>query len=340
MQSPMLTSLNTPRHRLALTYLTLIMVLSISFSLVFYHETSRAAGSGFRRQVVQLRDNVYFAPPGTIERIRDDGIDRFNENIIIRLVFLNIGMLAAGTLVSYYLAKRSLEPLEEAMVTQGRFTSDAAHELRTPLTVMKTEIEVSLRSKKLDSAEAKSVLKSNLEEIAKLETLTEALLRLAKSTHSSDAQVRAQVNVTEVLSKAVERVKSQAEARKINFVLPPRAKVTIPGDRDQLVELFVVLFDNAIKYGKDSSDVNVTALHADDRVVISVEDKGVGIDKKDLPHIFERFYRADASRTKNVTSGYGLGLSVAEAIAKSHNGAIEATSKLGIGTTFTVTLPR
>lgn len=339
MQNSLLHRFNTPRHRLALTYLAIIMVLSLSFSVVFYHETSRAAGSGFRRQVVQLRDNLYFARPGVVERIREDGIDRFNENIIIRLVLMNMLMLVAGGYLSYYLAKKSLEPLEEAMTRQGRFTSDAAHELRTPLTVMKTEVEVLLRSKKLTVAEARSVLTSNLEEIGKLETLTEALLRLSKSEQAGN-KVRKKVHITDVLSAAAERVAATAEEKGITFDVPPKSSESILGDRDQLVELFVVLFDNAVKYGTKKTTVTVQAMHAPDRIVVSVEDKGIGIDKKDLPHIFERFYRADTSRTKNTASGYGLGLSVAEAIVKNHGGTIEAASTPGRGTTFTVTLPR
>ncbi len=338
MQSSLIHRLNTPRHRLAITYLAIIMVLSLSFSVVFYHETSRAAGSGFRRQVVQLRDNLYFTRPGVLDRIRDDGIDRFNENIIVRLVLLNCFMLIAGGALSYYLAQKSLEPLEEAMARQGRFTSDAAHELRTPLTVMKAEVEVMLRSKKLDAKEARNVLQSNLEEIEKLETLTEALLRLSKGDTAK--KEHKEVVVTDIITAAAARVMPQAKEKGITFDLPPSTTERVMGDYDQLVELFVVLFDNAVKYGTEKMKVTVRALHNQEFVVVSVQDQGVGIHKKDLPHIFERFYRADTSRTKGGASGYGLGLSVADAIVKSHNGTIEAESKPGKGTTFTVTLPR
>ncbi len=330
---------NTPRNRLALTYLSIIMVLSISFSAGFYHDSSRAAGHGFKSQASALRNNIYFAPPGTVGRIRDAGIDRFNNSLLTRLVFLNIFMLGAGTLVSYYLAKRSLEPMEEAMAAQSRFTSDAAHELRTPLTAMKTEIEVGLRSKKLQSEEAKEILGSNLEEIAKLEILTEALLRLAKNSHQPDPDSWKIVKITDVLRAAVERVEPQAINRGITFDLPSASKATLKADRDQLVELFVILMDNAVKYGTDNTAVTVTALRSDEEFVISITDKGMGIAAKDLPHIFDRFYRADQSRNKSKTSGYGLGLSVAQAIVKSHNGKISASSKPSEGTTFTVILP-
>lgn len=328
------------RNQLTLMYLAIIMVLSLSFSVVFYHETTRAAGLGFRHQSNRLRDNIYFAPPSTIERIREEGVNSFRNSVLQRLILLNLGMLVIGGGVSYYLAKRSLEPLEEAMTAQSRFTSDAAHELRTPLTAMKTEIEVGLRSKKLAAVDARELLSSNLEEIAKLETLTAALLRLAKNAHQPDFASWKPVVITKVLNAAFERVKPAADAKKIDFVLPAPSKQAILADYDQLVELFVILFDNAIKYGTSKSEVVVKALQDDGHVVITVADKGVGIKAVDLPHIFERFYRADQSRNKTGTTGYGLGLSVAEAIVKSHEGDISVTSKPGKGTTFIVTLPR
>lgn len=336
----MIKQYNTPRNRLAVTYLSIIMVLSLGFSVIFYTQTTRAAGVGFRRQAHQLRDNLYFIPTRSIERIRDDGIDRFNDNVLARLIFLNTGMLLVGGFVSYYLAKRSLEPMEEALAAQSRFTSDAAHELRTPLTAMKTEIEVGLRSKSLKSEETKEILRSNLEEIAKLETLTEALLRLAKNAHQPDPDSWKTVKITEVINTAASRVEPQAAKRNITFELPPASKVSIRADYDQLVELFVVLLENSVKYGASNTAVTVTALQNDSNVVVSVVDKGIGISKKDLPHIFDRFYRADQSRNKTDSNGYGLGLSVAEAIVKSHNGTIAASSKQNDGTVFTVTLPR
>jgi two-component system sensor histidine kinase CiaH len=331
---------NRNRIRLALTYLAIIMILSVGFSAVFYRESTRAAGFGLTRQTKQLRNNLYFTSPGLLDRIYDDGLGRFRANVQHRLILLNIFMFVAGGAFSYYLAKRSLEPLEAALESQSRFTSDAAHELRTPLTAMKTETEIALRSKKLSAAEARTVLASNLEEVAKLQALTEALLRLARSGQISDRSTFQPVIITDVLKTAVERVRAMAEKRHITFALPPDAKLTLPGDRDQLIELFVVLFENAVTYSPVKTAVTVTAGKNDGSVAIAVKDKGVGIEPKDLPHIFERFYRADQSRTKATAEGYGLGLSVAQAIVKNHKGTIVAESKPGKGTTFTVTLPR
>jgi two-component system, OmpR family, sensor histidine kinase CiaH len=327
------------RKQLAATYLSIILVLTLGFSVVFYHATTRAAGAGLRRQSNRLRENIFFAPPGVVDRIRSEGEDNFSSSVKERLIFIDLGMLIAGGFVSYYLAKRSLEPLENAMIAQGRFTSDAAHELRTPLTAMKTEIEVGLRDKKLTTEDARMLLASNLEEIAKLETLTDALLRLAKNGHQPDINSWKDINISSVLSAAFERVKPSAVKSNINFVLPVASELSINGDHEQLVELFVILFDNAIKYGVEKTEVTVTSNQVDNELIFTVADKGLGIAESDLPHIFERFYRADHSRNKQKADGYGLGLSMAEAIVKSHNGTISADSTPGTGTTFTVTLP-
>lgn len=336
------------RTRLTLTYLGIIMVLSLGFSVIFYRESIRAAGGGFRRQASQYRNSVdiFTGPdritifPDRLDAIRDAEINRFRNDLIWRLIALNAVMLGAGVLLSVYLARRSLEPMEEAIEAQSRFTSDAAHELRTPLTAMKTEIEVAMRSKKLQPDEARQILTSNLEEIAKLETLTEALLRLAKNSHQPGTDTHKAVILFRVITTAAKRVRPQADARNISFELPVKSSLSVKADHDQLVELFVILLDNAVKYGTDKTSVTVSTSESGSEVHIAVSDKGVGISEKDLPHIFERFYRADQSRNKNKISGYGLGLSVAEAIVKGHNGSIAATSKLGEGTTFTVTLPR
>ena len=327
------------RTRLALTYLGIIMVLSIGFSALFYNESTREVGAGFRRQTNELRGNIFFAPPATIERIREDGLEHFRSILLFRLFILNIAMLAAGTAVSLYLSEKSLEPLEEAMASQSRFTSDAAHELRTPLTAMKAEIEVALRSGTLSDTESRELLSSNLEEVVKLESLTAALLRLAKNAHTNDDSGWKDVIITDILRDAAKRIAVPLKLRDMTIDLPEAAITAVRGDRDQLVELFVILLDNAVKYGTQKTAISIIAAQDDGRVIIKVIDKGIGISKKDQPHIFERFYRADQSRTKNKTTGYGLGLSVAQAIVDAHRGTITVMSEPKKGTTFIVSLP-
>lgn len=326
------------RTRLIITYLSIIMVLSLGFSAVFYQQSVQEANSNLQRQAVQLKDYLYFATPDDIQVIQEKQLDLFKGSLVKRLLLLNLAMLGLGSYFSLILAKRSLWPLEQALESQSRFTSDAAHELRTPLTAMKTEIEVSLRDKNLKTKDAKEVLESNLEEIGKLDALTAALLRLAKDTQKADQSYWQDYKLQDVLESAKARLDEEASRHKVKIILP-KTKLTIYGDPDQLIELFVTLFSNGIKYSRKGGEVRVAAGQKESKIKVDVTDTGVGITEIDLPHIFDRFYRADQSRTKTEAGGYGLGLSLAKVIAESHGGKITVKSKYGQGSTFAVILP-
>lgn len=337
MSIPVIT-IKSSRTRLTLTYLSIIMALSIGFSTVFYFQSVSEARGNLAGQRESLSDFLYFYSPENIQTIQESQLGNFKRNLIKNLTALNVGMLMLGAAVSYILARRSLRPLEEALTQQGRFTSDAAHELRTPLTAMKTETEVALRMRSLTAKEARAVMRSNLEEIAKLETLTSALLRLARSSEKVDTSNWQDYKLADILRAARSRLIDKAEARKISIKLP-KTKLVVHGDPDQLTELFVTLIGNAVKYSHDGGEVSIKAT-SNDRINVDVTDRGIGIAEVDLPHIFERFYRADQSRSKRGAEGYGLGLSLAEAIAATHGGKITVKSEYGKGSTFTVSLPK
>ncbi len=327
------------RVRLAVTYLAIIMVLSFGFSGFLYVQSVQEAKGNLSRQSTRLRDYLYFTSPEQIQSIQDNQLQAFKKSLIKRLLVLNLGMFVLGGCLSIILAKRSLRPMERALEAQSRFTSDAAHELRTPLTAMKTEIEVALRSKKLKLSEAKETLSSSLEEVVKLELLTSALLRLARDSRNIDRTYWQHYKLADILQTAYDRLAEKSKLKDIGIELP-KTKLIIFGDPDQLVELFVTLLGNAIKYSPNKSKIQIKA-HKDHNsmVVIKVIDNGIGISQIDLPHIFERFYRADHSRNKSKVDGYGLGLSLAESIVKTHNGKITVKSTVGEGSVFTVLLP-
>jgi len=231
------------------------------------------------------------------------------------------------------------------MEAQNRFTADASHELRTPLTAMRTEIEVAIRDKKMNLLEARELLNSNLEEISKLEVLSSALLKLAKN----DGQIAkefSKVVVSDVIIEAYEKVESLAREKEIKIECHPELgsgslpNVSILGDRQSLTELFVILLDNAIKYSPKNSKIKIVVLEDSKDVSIKISDSGIGIKASDLPHIFDRFYRADHSRNKDKVDGYGLGLSIAKQIVDFHGGNIKAESKAGKGTNFVVKFSR
>lgn len=147
------------------------------------------------------------------------------------------------------------------------------------------------------------------------------------------------VALAKVIKAAREKVKTAANKKQIHIV-ETVPDVVIEGDQKTLTELFVILLDNAIKYSQAKKQVAIEATDSEKRTQVRVQDQGIGIAKEDLPHIFDRFYRADKSRTKQEVPGYGLGLSIAKRIVQLHNGTITAESESGKGTTFTIVLPK
>lgn len=330
---------NSARVRLAGTYLVIIMVLSMGFSTIFYIQSVNEATSNLNRQSVELRDYLYFTTPKELQSIQDGQLTIFKGSLMKQLSLLNMGMFVLGTVVSLLLAERSLRPLAEALESQSRFTSDASHELRTPLTAMKTEIEVTLRDKKLKKDDAVATLNSSLEEIVKLEALISALLRLARDPDSIDKSYWQDYKIADILTSAIERQIDQAREKNISVSMV-KTDLTVHGDADQLIELFVTILANAIKYSYPDTAVNIKVSNLSDSFVqIDVIDKGMGITEVDLPHIFDRFYRADPSRNKTQADGYGLGLSLAKAIVNQHGGKVSVRSRYDKGSVFSVILP-
>ncbi|MEK7095677.1 MAG: ATP-binding protein [Patescibacteria group bacterium] len=325
--------------RLTIGYLAIIMALSIGCSVALYYVSSNELAQSAQRPVDLY--NVVFGPNNTsdINDLRLRQLEKDRSSLKINLLLFNIGVLVIGGGVSYILARRTLAPIEEALEMQKRFTGDASHELRTPLTAMQAEIEVALRSSELTKKEAINLLESNLEEVGKLKSLSEGLLALATTIGNDGTKTKEEMPVRQLVEAAINQASKPAAAKRIKL----SGNITdaqIAGNPQQLTNLLVILLDNAIKYSPTGSHVNVDAKIRDKQVVIDVIDRGRGIAAADLPHIFERFYRADSSRTKNQTHGYGLGLAIAKKIVDLHHGSINAKSTPSKGSTFTVILPR
>lgn len=327
--------------KLTAWYLALVMGLSVAFSVVLYNSSAESLGVAYDHQRAVIRQqylNAFgFSPTALdLDRLRDTEISSGQQRLIANLTLANLGVLILGGAASFYMARRTLRPLERAMDAQARFTADASHELRTPLTAMQTEIEVSLRDKNMSAADARELLESNLEEVMKLQDLSNGLLALANQDKEHFEPKRLSARI--VLDGALSRIAKPAELKKIKLE-DKAGDLIILGSKDGLVQLFAILLDNAIKYSPEGSTITLgTAAKAGD-ALISVTDQGHGIKSDDLPHIFDRLYRADQSRNKQKVNGYGLGLSIAKKIVELHKGAIDVTSKVGHGSTFTVRIP-
>lgn len=317
------------------------MGLSLAFSVVLYNSSAETLIAAYNHQRTALRQQLYsnygLSPTlGDIDRVRDSEISDGQQRLIANLTLANLGVLIIGGVASFYLARRTLRPLEETLEAQARFTADASHELRTPLTAMQTEIEVTLRDKNMSVGEARELLESNLEEVMKLQNLSNALLTLANQ--DKEHLELKPLSTTAVLKDAITHATKVAQPKKIAIVSKAE-DLEVLGSKESLSQLFTILLDNAIKYSPEGSSITLATAIKGNNALISVTDEGHGIKTEDLPHIFDRLYRADQSRTKQKVDGYGLGLSIAKKIVELHKGAIDVSSKVDHGSTFTVRIP-
>jgi two-component system sensor histidine kinase CiaH len=239
-------------------------------------------------------------------------------------------------LLSYYLARRTLQPIEENMESQAQFVSDASHELRTPLTAMQTMNEVALRRSKLPEADSRDLITKNLEEVVKLRALTDGLLKLAR--HDDSAIQHTTISLQDIASEAMNRVIILAQPKDIT-VDDEIADIKVLGDSASLAQAVVILLDNAVKYSPAGTTIHLTSDRRGKLGQLHVRDEGPGIRPYDLRKIFDRFYRADQSRSRHIVEGHGIGLSLAKKIMQQHGGDITAASTVGKGSTFTLKIP-
>ena len=229
-----------------------------------------------------------------------------------------------------------LARLEAAVTTLSQFAGDASHELRTPLAVIRTTAELALRRERTPEA-YRAALREVASESERMTQLIEDLLALARSDAGAVDMPRAAIDVREVLTEVREEMANLADASGIRVTAAlGNGPAIISGNRQALHRLFMVLLDNALKYSHAGGEVILRVTRVEGLITASVEDFGEGIAEADLPHIFKRFYQADRSRG---VEGHGLGLSLAESIARVHGAEIDVRSTVGQGTEFRVIFP-
>jgi two-component system OmpR family sensor kinase len=227
--------------------------------------------------------------------------------------------------------------LEKAVGEMQQFTASIAHELRTPLAALRGEAEMTLLHS-MSLEECKTTLASQIEEFDKLSLMIHQLLTLAKAESGELKIEHKPVDVTALLQDLVETFSLLASEKRIALHLDSQPDLTIEGDRQWLERALINIVDNAIKYTPPGGRVDISGRPEGSVIAIDVVDTGQGISPEALPHIFERFYRADASRSKDI-EGVGLGLSLVKWIVDQHNGMIRVTSDPGHGTHVSIHLP-
>jgi signal transduction histidine kinase len=319
--------------RLTMMYLAIIMTMSIIFSGIIYSLNV----ARLEHRIQPSNEKLWRDRPilrSTLNEYLMRHIQREKTELIMQILLFNVCVLVFGTLLSYVLARKSLEPIEEAMASKDQFISDASHELRTPLTALLLSNQVALRNKKLKLAEAKKVLEENVFDIKRLQLLANGLLTIMQQ----QTVTKKRVQYADIVHDARMSVEKMAQEK--NIMLNNVTKnFSFSTDPDIINQILTIIFENAIKYSPEQSEVIISATKKQSSVIISVKDSGVGIAKKDLPRIFERFYRADTARTAQKTGGYGIGLSIARQKAEQLGGTITVESELKKGSTFHIELP-
>lgn len=324
--------------KLTMWYLLILMSIGLIFSAIIYQVASSEIDSRLENIQQRLQSeaasmNVLF-PDYDFATIRSLQAKQAQTSMFTSLLYMNVLLLAAGGIASYFMARHTLGPIEQSHEAQSRFTSDASHELRTPLAAMKTELEVALRGPELSKKEMKELLASNLEEVDKLSKISQTLLLLSRLEHSALSTGR--VAIDDIVRRVVE-THNQKKPRII--YTPPEKPLYITANQISIEELTTILVDNALKYSPPASKVQVALRRKGKKARLQVTNTGKGISPENLPHIFERFYRADESRTGGNDTGFGLGLSLAKKIVEIHKGDLSVSSELNKETIFTVLLP-
>lgn len=227
--------------------------------------------------------------------------------------------------------------LQDTLANSQRFLADASHELRTPLTVVRGELESLAQDSRLPHEVAERV-GSLLEEAERLSKIVERLFALSR-LDAGEAQAEwVRFDLAGLAAGTAEQMSLLAEDKRIRLVCESHQPVEVKGDRARLKQVVVNLLDNAIKYTPEGGSIRLAVNAHAGEAVLEVADTGIGILPEALPHVFERFYRVDESRSRQ-PDGAGLGLAIIKSICKAHSGEIEVESAVGRGSTFRVRLP-
>ena len=231
-----------------------------------------------------------------------------------------------------------LARLENSFSGLRRFTADASHELKTPLTVLRADIERAMTTRP-GATEQLVALEEALQETTRMADLVESLLTLARADEGRFDLHREPVPLEPLVRDVAETANILGEEAGLTVTLGPIAEVSVGGDVVRLRQLFLNLITNAIKYTANGGRVELSLTLAEGFAQFTVKDTGIGIAGADLPFIFDRFWRVDRARTRVERGGVGLGLAISQWIAQAHGGSILVASRLGRGSTFTVSLP-
>lgn len=232
---------------------------------------------------------------------------------------------------------RMIERLDHAFQHNRRFLADASHELRTPLTVLRGELEAMVRREDL-APDVRDTVGNLLDEVARLARLVENLFALSRLDAGEGHAEHARFDFAKLVATTSEQMCLLAEDKGLRLTCEAPAPVTVEGDPARIKQVVVNLLDNAIKYTPAGGEVRLGVTARQHEAVFEVADSGIGIPREAQPHVFDRFFRVDAARSREV-GGAGIGLSIVKSICTAHHGRVEVESEPGSGSRFRVRLP-
>jgi heavy metal sensor kinase len=299
--------------------------LLLTFAIYMPFITSLAVGSGYWLMRRSLQ------PVDEITR-RAEGIT--STNLSERLPVIRTGDELERLSTSL---NRMIERLDHAFQHINRFSADASHELRTPLTILQLELEGIAQSHRLNPALTDQI-GSALEETHRMSHIVESLLAISRLDAGEVKMDKISLNLGDLAASTADQMKLLAEEKSIRLTSDVASEIYVEGDRSRLQQVIVNLVANAIKYTQEGGKVEVCVRRKGSRAVLEVSDSGAGIPDYALPHVFERFYRADKARSRD-SGGAGLGLAIVKAICSAHGAEVSVSSKEGTGSLFSVELP-
>jgi heavy metal sensor kinase len=271
---------------------------------------------------------------GPVDRMTSEaagiGIERLDERVAVPRARDEVGHLAVTL-------NAMLDRLEQGIKEKHRLISDASHELRTPLAVMRAELDVSLRGDELSPA-GRAVLESAREEVDTMSRTVDNLLTLAQADEGRLELLTERLRLGDAVEAAVAPLRALAAAKRVRLEVVAGGEEALADPR-RLRQALTSLIENAIKFSRPGGAVGVAAWREGDEVGVTVTDDGPGIPAEDRPHVFDRFFRVDGARGREV-GGSGLGLAICREIALSHGGRVWVDSEEGRGSAFSLALPR
>ncbi|MCL4385205.1 MAG: HAMP domain-containing histidine kinase [Cyanobacteria bacterium] len=314
------------RIKLTLFYAISIALLVIFFSIIVYIL--------FITNIINIFVHAYdITKTATVVEARGFiGADRLQ---IISLIIGDLIIILISIAFGYYLSGRTLQPIKQSLEMQKNFIANSAHEFKTPLTIMKTGIETISGEKKKTLKDFQDLNKDLLEEVDKLIKMSEDLQFLAQSDDNIKSAEKDIIDISSICSKQISFMQSYADKKEVVIKEDIKGPYFINANAIQITRMLTNLIKNAIDYNKPGGNVSVSLQKSENNIILKIKDSGIGISPEDLKHIFERFYKADKSRSP-FSSGAGLGLSIVKEIVEYNNGTIGVKSQPDNGTEVTI----